>query len=418
MKRVLVKGPALSASGYGEQCRFALRALKTQEERFDIYLQDINWGQTGQISFDSEERAWLDHLLGKTVSYVQQGGQFDISLQVTIPNEWDTTLAPYNIGYTAGIETTKIAPQWIEPSNRMDKIIVVSNHAKYGFENTVYRGKNEQTGEESDFRVTTPVEVVNYPVRDTKAVDLNLDFETDFNFLSVCQWGPRKNLEATVVCFIEEFGENENVGLVLKTSIARNNEMDRQACRRRLEALLTNFPNKKCKIYLLHGNLSSDEMASLYTHPKIKAMISTTHGEGYGLPMFEAAYKGLPIIAPNWSGHVDFLYAPVKDKKKNKIKQRPHFVKIDYELKNVQRAAVWDGVVAADSKWCFVKKQSVKDGLKEAFKNNEKRQIIARRLQKFIVEKFNKEDIYEQFVNEIHEADDEWENELDEITEI
>ena len=53
-------------------------------------------------------------------------------------------------------------------------------------------------------------------------------------------------------------------------------------------------------------------MANLYAHPKIKAYVSLTHGEGYGLPLFEAAYHGIPIIAPDWSGHLDFLYMPVK----------------------------------------------------------------------------------------------------------
>lgn len=418
MKRVLVKGPALSQSGYGVQCRFALRALKEHEDRFEIFLQNINWGRTGWISMDDPDRAWIDELIGKTAVYAQQGGQFDISLQVTIPNEWDPNVAPYNVGYTAGIETTKIAPQWIEPSNKMDKIIVVSNHAKYGFDNTVYRGKNEQTGEERDFRVETPVEVVNYPVRaPSDPVDLELDLEFDFNFLSVCQWGPRKNLEATVVSFMEEF-HDEEVGLVLKTNIARNNVIDRSACRQRLEGFLKNFPGRKCKIYLIHGNLSSQEMAGLYTHPKIKAMVSTTHGEGFGLPLFEAVYYGMPVLAPNWSGHVDFLYAPVRDKKKDKIRLRPHFLKIDYDLKQVQREAVWNGVIHADSKWCFVKKNSVKQAMRNVFKNLEQREAIARRLKKHVVQKFNEKDIYEQFADAVHESDDAWENDLDEIEEV
>lgn len=417
MKRILVKGPALSASGYGEQCRFALQALKAHEDRFDIYLENINWGRTGWIPIDDENRDWIDQLIGKTIVYRQQGGQFDISLQVTIPNEWDPKLAPFNVGYTAGIETTKIAPQWIEPSNRMDKIIVVSNHAKYGFDNTVYRGKNQQTGEEREFRVTTPVDVVNYSVRKVEPVELPLELEYEFNFLSVCQWGPRKNLEATVISFMEEF-HDEEVGLVLKTNIMRNNVTDKMACRKRLDNFLKNYPERKCKIYLVHGNLSSEEMAGLYTHPKIKAMISTTHGEGFGLPLFEAVCHGLPVLAPNWSGHVDFLYAPVKDKKKNKIKQRPHFLKIDYDLKQVQKEAVWNGVIQEDSKWCFVKKSSIQRVMREAIKEPEKRKAIAKRLQKHVLKTFSEDEIYQRFVDAIHESDDAWENELDEISEV
>jgi len=417
VKRIVIKGPALSASGYGEQCRFALKSLMAHEERFEIYLENISWGKTGWIPMDSEERNIIDHLIGKTMIYVQQGGTFDISLQVTIPNEWDPNLAPYNVGYTAGIETTRISPQWIEASNKMDKIIVVSNHAKAGFDHTVYKARNEQTGEEKEFRTTTPIEVVNYALRKSKPAKLDLELENDFNFLTVCQWGPRKNLEATIVSFMEEF-HDEDVGLVVKTNIARNNEMDRQHCRLRFDDFLANFPDRKCKLYLVHGNLSSEEMAGLYTHPKIKGIVSTTHGEGFGLPLFEAVCHGLPVIAPNWSGQVDFLYAPVKDKKTKKIKQRPHFLKVDFELKQVQQQAVWDGVVQADSKWCFVKKSSVKQNMRNLFKELQKRQSLAKKLQKYVIKKFEEEAIFEQFATAVHESEDAWENDLDEIAEV
>ena len=110
MKTILVRGPALSRSGYGEQTRFALRALRKHEERFNILLVNTGWGQTGWISDSGEERDWLDYLLAKGHQHTQQNLPIDISLQVTIPNEWER-LAPINIGYTAGIETTKIAPQ-------------------------------------------------------------------------------------------------------------------------------------------------------------------------------------------------------------------------------------------------------------------------------------------------------------------
>ena len=139
MKKVLVRGPALSQSGYGEHTRFVLRALRSQPSVFDIYLITTNWGATSWIWENNEERTWMDSLLQKTIEYGQGGGQFDLSIQVTIPNEWEK-IAPINIGVTAGIETTKIAPIWIEKSHQMDKIIVVSEHAKYGFDNTTTLG--------------------------------------------------------------------------------------------------------------------------------------------------------------------------------------------------------------------------------------------------------------------------------------
>ena len=134
-KKVIVRGPAMSMSGYGEQTRFALRSMREHEDKFDIFLENIPWGRTGWIAEESEETQWIQMLMAKTHHYAQQQGQFDISLQITIPNEF-AKMAPVNIGYTAGIETTKVSPQWIEKAKIMDKIIVVSNHSKHVFDNT------------------------------------------------------------------------------------------------------------------------------------------------------------------------------------------------------------------------------------------------------------------------------------------
>ena len=145
-QKILIRGPVLSQSGYGEQARFAMRAVRTREDIFDIYLLPVNWGQTGLVSLDNEERAWIDERIKATHLHSQQGGQFDISLQVTIPNEFER-IAPVNIGYTAGIETTKVAPIWLQKVNEMDKVIVVSNHSKEVFEDSVYTAQNPNTGQ-------------------------------------------------------------------------------------------------------------------------------------------------------------------------------------------------------------------------------------------------------------------------------
>ena len=300
-KRVIVKGPALSRSGYGEQTRFALRALREHEDRFDIFLLNIPWGHTGYIINDDEEREWMDFLLQKTMHAVHNKQPFDISLQVTIPNEWER-IAPINIGYTAGIETTKVASQWIIKGVEMDRIIVVSNHSKQVYETGTCEVTNEQTGERvPNFRCETPIDVVNYPVREFKSSPIEgFKPASNFNFLAIAQWGPRKNLENTIKWFVEEMKEEE-VGLVVKTNIAKDCILDRRLTTERLRALLAPYSDRKCKIYLLHGILSEEEMTWLYRHKKIKAMVSLTHGEGYGLPLFEAAYNGLPIITPVWS---------------------------------------------------------------------------------------------------------------------
>ena len=407
-KKILVKGPALSRSGYGEQTRFALRALRTREDIFDIYLINIPWGHTGHITGTSEEIKWLDSLVLKTIQLVQARGPVDISLQVTIPNEWEK-IAPINIGYTAGIETTKVAPVWLAKGNEMDKIIVVSNHSKQVYETTSAQAQNNQTGEVvENYRCETPIEVVGYPVRNFDPSPIEgVELEHDFNFLTVAQWGPRKNLNNTIKWFIEEFRDTE-VGLVVKTNIAKDCIIDRQMTTQRLGTMVKSFGERKCKIYLLHGTLTEEEMTWLYRHDKIKSLISISHGEGFGLPMFEAAYNGLPIITSVWSGHADFLYGPNKNGK-----MRPMVAKVGYSLGPVPPEAVWEGVVEKDSNWAYPVEAEYKKQLREVYKNHPRFQSTAKKLKKRIEKNFPAERLYKDFLGAIcSEQEMEWLSEL------
>tara|TARA_A100001515_G_scaffold84576_3_gene67172 strand:- start:7026 stop:8300 length:1275 start_codon:yes stop_codon:yes gene_type:complete len=397
-KKVIVRGPALSRSGYGEHTRFILRALRSREDILDIYLYNLNWGKTGWLWEENEERDWLEGILEKTVFYTQQGGKFDVSMQITIPNEWEN-LAPINIGVTAGMETNKISPTWIEKSQVVDHIITISEHSKSGFTNTSYQAKNNATGEViNDFRCTVPVDVVHYPVKDYEPAALDIDFETDFNFLTVAQISPRKNIQNTVKWFVEEFID-QPVGLVIKCNQMNNCTADRMHTKHALRNLLEEYKDRKCKVYLLHGSMTDEEMTAVYQHPKIKGLISLAHGEGFGLPIFEAVYNELPVIAPDWSGHIDFLYKPVKDKKTGKEKKRPHFASVKYKIQPIQKEAVWKGVLEADSMWCYPEQGSYKMRLREVYKDYNRFSSQAKKLNKWVRENFTAEQQYEKVMN-------------------
>jgi len=400
--KILVKGPALSRSGYGEHSRFVLRALRLHEDKFDIYLQNIPWGKTGWIFEDNEERLWIDHLVGKTTQYVSQKGRFDMSIQVTIPQEFEE-IAPINIGATAGTESTMISPNWIEKSNLMNKVIFVSNHTKHAFEKTSYEARNEQTGQIiKDFRCKAQFGVVNYPVRIFEPADINLDLEYDFNFLVMAQYSPRKNLEKTIEWWVEEFID-QKVGLVLKVNIANDSVIDRHVVAKKIKNLLDdNYPKRKCKIYLLHGTMKEEELSTIYQHPKIKAILSLSHGEGFGLPLFEAAYYGLPIVCPEWGGQLDFLYVPTKNKK-GKIKNKPHFCRVEYDIKKVQKEAVWEPVIIKDSSWCFPKQGSFKMRIREIKKDYKRYLTMSEKLKKHVRENFKEEKQYNEFVSHLEE---------------
>ena len=390
--KVLVRGPALTRTGYGEHCRFVLRALR-KVEGLDIDHLPFNWGESAWVWEDSEERDWIDSIVKKTALYGQQGGQYNMSIQVTIPNEWQR-MAPVNIGVTAGIETTKVAPIWLQKCNEMDKVITISEHSKQGFINTIYEGVNKTTGEPMVLQCLKDVEIVHYPVKkhilDAKPPTLDLDVSTKFNFLTVSQWGPRKNLHATIEWFVEEFIDNPDAGLVVKTFIRGGSVIDKEAISSELTKALSKYKNRKCKVYLLHGDLSDEEMHALYRHKKINALISLTHGEGFGLPLFEAAYCGLPVVATDWSGHLDFLYKPTKNKKGRK-KSKAHFARVDYDLQLVAPDAVWNGVVEKDSMWAYPQQGSYKMKLREVYKDYGRFKSQAKTLQKWIHKEFEQE---------------------------
>ena len=396
-KKIFVRGPVLSQSGYGEQSRFALRALKSREDLFEIFVQPIPWGQTGWIWEETEFRDWMDSRIGITQALIQSKQLSpDISLQITIPNEFQK-IAPINIGYTAGIETSKVAPIWLQKGNDMDKILVVSNHAKSTYVNTVAQATNNQTGETFPYKLETPVEVVweTTPRAEPQSIEkLSLDY--DFNFLMISQHSPRKNFENSIKWWVEEFIDQE-VGLIIKTNTKNNSLIDFDYTNQFIKNLISGYKERKCKVYLLHGDLTNSQMAGLYTDSRIKSLVNIAHGEGFGLPMFEAAREALPIITVGWSGQQDFLHHDGKD----------HYTSVDFTLQPVQPEAVWDGVIERDSMWAHADQGSYKMNLRKVFKNWEDKKETAIELQKIINEKFSDEKLYDGFCNHFYNEDEE-----------
>ena len=390
-KKIFVKGPVLSQSGYGEQSRFALRALRSREDLFDVYVQPITWGKTGWVWEDSEFRTWLDERIEATqVEYAKKELQPDASLQITIPNEFKK-MCPINIGYTAGIETSRASANWIEKGNEMDKILVVSSHAKETYANVSYNAKNNQTGQTFEYKLQSPVEVVweNTPRAETEVIE-GFDLPYDFNFLMVSQISPRKNFANALKWWVEEFIDQE-VGLVVKSNIKCNSEMDFEAFHKSVKNLLSAYPDRKCKVHLLHGDLSAGQMTGLYTHPKIKAIVNIAHGEGFGLPLFEAAREGLPVVTIGWSGQLDFLTHEGNEM----------FQKVDFTLGPVQDQAVWKGVIEKDSLWAYADQGSYKMTLRKTHKTWHKAKETAEKLKTIINDRFSDEVLYERFCNEI-----------------
>lgn len=358
--RLIFRGPVLTASGYGVHSRQLLQALLDAGD-FDISLVPINWGNTSFIYDETEFFNTCRKLAVKCEEERQAGVVYDASVQVTIPNEFER-MARFNIGVTAGIEVDRVSPVWIKKANEIvDLVIVPSYHSAQ-----VYAGaRYNESGKELQFQKSMAIcaEGVDTSIFNPDAPQvLELELAAPFNYLCVglgmdkSPGEDRKNIGNLIKWFCERFKGDETVGLVLKMGIVNNSNVDFDVAKKRISELKAStgcgeFP----RLTLIHGRLTDNEMASLYTHPQIKAFVTLTHGEGFGLPILEAAACDLPVVAVDWSGHRDFLHLDGKRR----------FVHIDHELGPIPESAVWDGVMERGSQWANAKEESAKTQLKK-----------------------------------------------------
>lgn len=373
MKKVLLEAPIKTQSGYGEHSRLVFKSLMS-EEGLLIFINPLNWGATSwDFSASPEISSKIDKCITNLSEYVNQCKQqgvnpsFDMHIHVGIPSEYEQK-ADHSICVTAGIETDRVSPEWLFRSHKgMTKMIVPSEHAKAGLEQTSYEVINQQNNTTSVIGCGCPVEVVPYPVKNSKPKDLEFTTDTDFNFLSIALLGPRKNLTNMVDWFLDEF-KDDNVGLILKTGRSAGGAIDLDFTRKVFRETMNKHKDRKCKVYLLHGDLEESEILSLYSRDDVHAYISTTHGEGYGLPIFEAACAGLPIVATNWSAHTEYLTADYRQNGKTKAKKL--FAKVDYDLKEIPKSVVWKDILVEGSKWAYPKENSFKKQMRNMYTNH------------------------------------------------
>jgi glycosyltransferase involved in cell wall biosynthesis len=313
----------------------------------------------------------------------------DISIQVQLPNEWDTSLARFNVGVTAGVETDICNKEWIDCINKMDLIIVPSEHVKKTFENS---------GSVQKKIVVVPEAFIDSILDDEPPLAKLDKIETDFNFLIYGQLTgnrdttDRKNTYRTLKWICETFKNDKDVGIVIKTNSARNSAFDRNVTKDTLKRVLGEIRKEgTVPVYFLHGFMNDAEVSSLYRHPKIKALVSLTRGEGYGLPILEAAASDLPVIATNWSGHLDYM---------NKGK----FLPVDYDLAGVDKSKIDNKIFVEGSKWAEPKEISAKKVLKKFRTMPEKPREWAEELGKKIREEYSQasiEKIYDKIFEDI-----------------
>jgi len=370
-KTFVISCPIDTYSGYGARSRDLVKSI-IELDKYDVKILGQRWGTTpfGFID-DNPEWGFLTEHLTHQVTV-----QPDIWAQVTVPNEFNP-IGKYNIGFTAGIETTLCDASWIEGLNRMNLNIVSSEHAKTTFLSSKFDKVDQKTNQKvGELKLEKPIEVlleganldIYKPIKEKEIEELNLlndinSIPEDFAFLVVGHWmqgnigQDRKNIGTTVRSFYETFkNKKKKPALILKTSSVNSSYMDRREIMKRLNVIRNSCEGKLPNIYLLHGDFTNKEMNELYNHPKIKAMVSHTRGEGFGRPLLEFSLINKPIICSGWSGQLDFL-------------QNDYTLLLQGQLTNVDPSAQQKNMLLAESKWFQPNLMEVHKAYKEIFDN-------------------------------------------------
>ena len=356
-------------SGYGARSRDVIKAI-IETDKYDVKLLSQRWGNT-PWGFCKDNPEWK-FLLSHNLPNNQLPKQPEVWMQITIPSEFQP-VGKYNIGVTAGIETTVCAPDWIEGLNRMDLNLVSSNHSKKVFEESKFERRNQQTNQvEGMIQLQKPIEVlfeganldVYNVINQNQIKNIELDsIKENFAYLFVGHWvqgdlgEDRKNVGLLIKAFYEVFkNKKTKPALILKTSMVGSSYMDREEILKRIKMIRKTVNSKDLpNIYLLHGEFSDSEMNELYNHSKVKAMINLTRGEGFGRPLLEFSLVKKPMITTNWSGHTDFL--------------KPEFTNmLPGQMTNVHPSAANQWLLQ-ESQWLSVDQGQVGHYMKDVFEN-------------------------------------------------
>ena len=389
---MLITAPVSSRSGYGDHARDLVRSF-IEQNKYEIKINDVPWGITPRNALDISDindKKILDCILPEP----SLNRQPEVYVDIRIPNEFQQW-GKVNIGITAGIETTAVSSVWIEGCNKMDLTIVPSEHSKEGFARALYekmqQGPDGQQQKVGELKLEKPIETLFegideniYKPIDDSSLDLVDDIKEDFCFLHVGLWGKgdygedRKDISKTIKIFYESFAnKKEQPALILKTNQATFSVMDREDCLSKINEIKSKFPSdwNLPNVYLLHGSLSKEEMNKLYNHPKVKAFVSLTHGEGFGRPMLEASAVGLPVITSAWSGQMDFL-------------SQDDSMLLGGELVQVPKSQHWKDIIIPESQWFNVNETQAYRAMNYCFQNYDEVKKKALNLMKTNRDKF------------------------------
>ena len=398
---ILVTAPVQTRSGYGNHARDICRAL-IESDKYEVAIQSVPWGSTPLNALDPNDPSHKE-IEKRLLRQPQLPKQPEVHLHIVIPNEFKQ-FGQKNIGMTAGIESTVPPADWIDGCNRMDKVIFTSEFSKKGFTDIKFDKLDKNTKQKvGEVRLERPSEVL-FEGADTNVYKETNQFSDrmknefskineDFCFLFVGHWlqgnlgEDRKDIGMMIKTFLLTFKDMKNPpALVLKTSGASFSVMDRVDMKKKVNQIKdTVKADKLPNIYLIHGDLTDDEMNEMYNHPKVKAHLTFTHGEGFGRPILEATLSGKPMIAPISTGQADFL-------------DKDYTVELPHMMTKIPQSAFPKEYFNEESVWSTVNYGVSSQIIKDVHKNYHKYEIRGKKQMLINREHFTHEKMSEKLI--------------------
>ena len=387
----VVSCPIDTYSGYGARARDFVKALIALD-KYEVKTLSQRWGNTrfGYLEDHNE-----DELASTIIRNINK--KPNLWIQITVPNEFQR-VGDFNIGLTAGMETTLVHQSWIDGCNRMDLILTSSEHSKRVFAEVKYDVKNNQTGQVvKQIKLEKPIEVLRegadldkYFAKPTSAFDLS-DIKESFCYLFVGHWmqgdlgHDRKNVGYTIKSFLETFKNKQSKpALVLKTQQVGSSILDQDRILKRIDQIRSTVKGSLPNIYLVTGDLTDEQMNQLYNNPKVKAMVSFTKGEGFGRPLLEFSLTGKPIIASGWSGQLDFL-------------DNQRALLIGGQLENVHKSAAVKDMILEQAQWFKPDDMQVAKAWTDMFKKYKSFQVPAKQLKNKNIKDFSFQSMVDEY---------------------
>ncbi len=403
---ILVTAPVQTRSGYGNHARDICRAL-IESDKYDVKIQSVPWGSTPLTALDKDDKSHQE-IQKRLLRQPTLPKQPELHLHIVIPNEF-TKFGKKNIGMTAGIESTVPPAEWVQGCNRMDKVIFTSEFSKTVFEGVGFDQLDDRTKQKvGELKLEKPTDVLFegadtdlYKETNDISDKLNKKFsiiEEDFCFLFVGHWlqgnlgEDRKDIGMMIKTFFTTFKNMDNPpALILKTSGANFSIIDRNDIKKKINDIKGTFGKTKLpNLYLLHGDLTDEEMNEMYNHPKVKAHVSFTHGEGFGRPLLEASFSGKPIIAPISTGQADFL-------------DKDYTIEIPHKLTKVPPNSFPKGYTNPESQWSTVNYGIASRLMSDVFQNYDKYKVRGKKQMIVNRENFSFEAMKEKLVGMVDE---------------